>query len=72
MFSDFVTQENEIIKLLQEVIKDKVKTVTSLENKTGMTDYRVLLEDIKKFQTKIAEAVKTEKNNIEENINNYI
>ena len=71
-FSDPVTQENEIIKLLQEVIKDKVKTVTSPENETGMTDYEVLLENIKKFQTKIAESVKTEKDNIEENINNYI
>lgn len=65
-------QEAEITGLIQAIIKDKFKNITSLNNKSGKTDYEILLDQIREFQRSVASAIDVETNNIEQSINQYL
>lgn len=71
-FASPEAQEAEITGLLQTIIKDKFKGITSPENKTGKSDYEVLLDNIREFQKSVALTVNIETDNIEKNINKYL
>lgn len=65
-------QETEITKLLQAIIKDKFKNITSPNNTSGRTDYELLLDQIKEFQKTVATAIDKETEYIEQSINQYL
>lgn len=65
-------QESEITGLLQTIIKNTFKNITSPRNTSGKTDYELLLDQIREFQKSVTEAVDKETDNIERNINRYL
>lgn len=71
-FASPEVQESEIIGLLQTIIKNTFKNITSPGNTSGKTDYELLLDQIKEFQKSVMVAVNKETDNIEENINRYL
>ena len=71
-FASPEVQESEIIGLLQTIIKNTFKKITSPSNTSGKTDYELLLDQIKEFQKSVMTAVNKETDNIEKNINRYL
>ena len=71
-FASPETQEAEITGLLQTIIKDRFKNITSPGNTSGKTDYELLLDQIRQFQKSVATAVNEETDNIEKSINKYL
>lgn len=65
-------QESEITGLLQTIIKNRFKSITSPSNTSGKTDYELLLDQIRIFQKSVATAVNEETDNIEKSINKYL
>ena len=65
-------QANEISKLIKNLLDSKMKTIKSVGNTSDKTDYEQLIDKIAVFQATVAEAVKSEIVNIEQNISEYI
>jgi len=64
-------QAEEITKLFTDIIKDKYKNIKSDENQAS-TDYELLIEKIKDFQSKVATATQEEAEKIENSISEYL
>ncbi len=71
-FASPEAQESEITGLLQTIIKNRFKSITSPNNTSGKTDYELLLDQIRLFQKSVATAVNEETDNIEKSINKYL
>lgn len=71
-FASPEAQASEITGLMSAIIKDSLKKVTSPDNKSGKTDYEVLLDQITKFQSNITNSIEDQVKIIEESINKYL
>lgn len=71
-FASPEAQEAEITGLLQNIIKNKFKDITSPSNTSGKTDYEILLDQIREFQKAVMAAINNETENIEKSINKYL
>jgi len=71
-FASPETQANEIIKLLNDLIKSQLKTIKSPENPTEKTDYELLIEKIAEFQNMVSSSLQDKVNEIEKGVSDYL
>lgn len=71
-FASPEAQASEITGLMSAIIKDSLKKVTSPDNKSGKTDYEVLLDQITVFQSNITSSIEDQVKIIENSINKYL
>lgn len=65
-------QAKEIVELLLDVLKEKLKSIKSDGPDQEKPDYEVLLEAIKDFQVKVVESARVETEKIEDEISSFL
>lgn len=71
-FSQPEVQAKEIVDLLLDVLKEKLKSIKSDGPEQEKPDYEVLLEAIRDFQIKVVESAKLETEKIEDEISSFL